>query len=230
MNRHSLLTSPSNVKSNHHSRHQPSDHHNTATMHSVIITIITFFLALSASASPYLPQTTSAPRRAFSCAQVASFNHRINNILHTRLPAAFPNPTVAGVHDELIALQSFLEAYQGLVNSQYSSCSSRRDGSNKEHNLAARQAGNASLICQILEAIFGDPEDGGSSERVIAARTAPPVPNNPAVTATVGAHMNMLSARQDIGGLLDIIREVLYGIFGCGADEGGGDGGGGGRQ
>ncbi|KAL3490420.1 hypothetical protein BJX62DRAFT_238227 [Aspergillus germanicus] len=206
-------------------------------MHSIIITIITFFLALGASASPYLPQTTSTPRRAASCAQVATFNHRLDNILHTRLPAAFPNPTVAGLHDELIALQSFLSAYQGLVNSQYSTCSARRDVSNKEHNLAARQAGNASLICQILEVIFGGPEESSSAERVIPARTAAPVPNDPAATATavgvgVGVHMNMLSARQDIGGLLDIIRELLFGTFGCGAVEGGGDdgGGGGGRQ
>jgi hypothetical protein len=201
-------------------------------MHSIIITIITFFLALSACASPYLPQTTSTPRRSLSCAQVATFNHRLDNILHTlhtRLPAALPNPTVTGVHDELIALQTFLEAYQGLVNSQYSSCSARRAVSNKEHNLAARQAGNASFICQFLEAIFGDPDDGSSSEGAIAARTAAPVPNAPAVTATaVGMHMNMLSARQDIGEFIDIIREVLYGFYGCGADEGGG--GGGGRQ
>ncbi|KAL2840905.1 hypothetical protein BJX68DRAFT_181988 [Aspergillus pseudodeflectus] len=198
-------------------------------MHSIIITIITFFLALSASASPYLPQTTSTPRRSLSCAQVATFNHRLDNILHTRLPAALPNPTVAGVHDELIALQTFLEAYHGLVKSQYSSCSGRRDVANKEHNLAARQAGNASFICQFLEAIFGDPEDGSSSKGVIAARTAAPVPNAPAATATaVGMHMNMLSARQDIGGFIDIIREVLYGFYGCGADEGGGGGGGGG--
>ncbi|KAL2783601.1 hypothetical protein BJX66DRAFT_344809 [Aspergillus keveii] len=200
-------------------------------MHSIIITIITFFLALGASASPYLPQTTSTPRRAASCAQVATFNHRLDNILHTRLPAAFSNPTVAGLHDELIALQSFLSAYQGLVNSQYSTCSARRDVSNKEQNLAARQAGNASLICQSLEVIFGDPEESSSAERVIPARTAAPVPNDPAATATaVGVHMNMLSARQDIGGLLDIIRELLFGIFGCGADEGGGDGGGGGGR
>ncbi|KAL4876759.1 hypothetical protein BJY04DRAFT_222767 [Aspergillus karnatakaensis] len=184
-------------------------------MHFTICFLLPLLISQS-QASPASLLALTADRR-MSCSQLAAFNTDLNDILHTRLPNAVPPSPSPQVQAQVATVHSFITSYQSVVNAKYSYCAlTHPHAAESTHNLATRQD-ETSIVCQILEIIFGEPEEPTStSSEGGAVITNMPMPQPQKGTPTVAA---LLPRQTDLGGVLDLVKEILFGIFGCGTQE-----------